>query len=461
MEKKQKIYTPMAWRYGITNGFSTLLTTVASTYFLFFMTDAAGVPAAIAATVLTIGSTVDLISVPIVGVVMQKVNLKGGKFRPWLIIGTIGACIGRVLSFTSPGKGEGWGIGAWFLIFYILAYICFNFAYSAYTALLPLLATDPLERQGYSAARVTCNSVGKFLFSLTSVGLIAAFGGEGNEARGYTMLALLIGVLCFIGFFQLWLGVKGIDVVETTSTKGKPAEDQYKASIWEMVKYTLTGPYILYLLGATCKGATYFIVTGLAPYYYTYVAGDKSMLTTYLSLSTFLMIGASFISPYVQKAVKNSKTAYALGLGIYAVCLALAYFLGKTPIMFTILLAAGYIGYAIAHAVESTVYASLVDYTQWKHDRDLKPFMMTLFSLVPKIGTTVGSAVSGFGLVAIGFDKANVTPEAAQGVRVLFSAVPAVLLAIGIVMFILFPLTDDKVREMQAEIKARKAAKEA
>ena len=77
MEKKQKIYTPMAWRYGITNGFSTLLTTVASTYFLFFMTDAAGVPAAIAATVLTIGSTVDLISVPIVGVVMQKVNLKG------------------------------------------------------------------------------------------------------------------------------------------------------------------------------------------------------------------------------------------------------------------------------------------------------------------------------------------------------------------------------------------------
>ena len=83
--------------------------------------------------------------------------------------------------------------------------------------------------------------------------------------------------------------------------------------------------------------------------------------------------------------------------------------------------------------------------------------MMSLFNLVPKIGTTVGAFVMGWGLVAVGFDKANVTESAVQGIRMLFSLVPGAILIIGIIMFIIFPLNDEKVRQMQQEIRERKA----
>ena len=210
------------------------------------------------------------------------------------------------------------------------------------------------------------------------------------------------------------------------------------------------------MLFRSCKGSTYFIITGLAAYYYTYVVGNKNMLTVYLSLSTFLMIFGSFIMPFVSRLVKGAKQTYILGLTLYAACLALAYFLGQNAIVFTVLMSAGYVGYSIAHAAEITVYSSVVDYSQWKSGKDLKPFMMSLFNLVPKIGTTVGSVVMGYGLVAVGFNANDVTPGAVDGIRILFSALPCLLLVLGIVLMVIFPLTDDKVRKMQAEIKERK-----
>ena len=83
---------------------------------------------------------------------------------------------------------------------------------------------------------------------------------------------------------QLFTATKKIDVVapKAETAKGevkKPVEDVYKASLWEMIKYAITKPFLLYLGGASCKGSTYFIITGLAAYYYTYVAVSYTHLS--------------------------------------------------------------------------------------------------------------------------------------------------------------------------------------
>lgn len=462
MSEKKSTYSGLAWRYGMTNGFSTLLTTVAATYWALFLTGAVGMEPAMMATILSISSTVDLISIPVCGVVMQKVRIGGGKwgiFRPWLLAGGIIAAACRWLSFTDIGL-SGTASAIWFGGMYIICYLAFNLAYSAFTGILPLMAKDPSDRVSFASARTTCNSIGKFVFSLTSVALVGFFG-QGNDAKGYSMLAALISVLVMIGFVQLFFAAKPYDVLSTNTDNTKGAKkDQYSASFWEMLKFTITKPFLLYLLGSVCKGTIYFIITALAPYYYSYVVGDKSMLTVYLSASTFLMIGGSFIAPYVSKLCKGSRNTFAAGIAIYGACLGLAYFCGANATMFTIFMCVGYVGYSIAHASEAALYSCVVDYTEWKHDKDLKPFMMTLFSLTPKIGTTVGSMVFGFGLVAIGFNKDNVTAEAANGIRMLLSGLPAILAALSVVFMALCPLSDQKVKEMSAELKARRESRQ-
>ncbi|QSX07660.1 MFS transporter [Alkalibacter rhizosphaerae] len=460
MEKKS-IYSLKSIRYGVTNGFSTLLTTVASTFWAIFLTSAVGLETAVMATVLTIGSLADLISIPIVGVVMQKTKFKkGGKYRPWLVIGGVGAALLRWLSFTDIGL-TGMGRAIWFAGTYILTYLLFNFAYTAFTGLLPLMAKDPRERVAFSSARVMLNSVGKFLFSLTSVALISAFsgGGEGSSF-GYSMFALLIAVLVSFGFIQLFFASKEYDVIESISDEKRigKMKDQYDATIWEMLKSSITKPYLLYLISAVAKACIFFSIMGLAAYYYNYVVGDMSKLTLFLSLSTFLMIIGSFITPFVNKVLKGGRNTYIFGVSIFGICLALAYFLGNTAMSFTVLLALGYFGYSFAHASEVAIFTMIADYNEWKSGKNVKPFMMSLFSLTPKIATTVGAAIVGFGLVGIGFDAENVTADAISGIRILISLLPAVFAAISAIALVFFPLTDQKVTQLQNEMEEKKQA---
>ena len=358
------------------------------------------------------------------------------------------------MSFTDLGLSSA-GRAVWFAGTYILTYLFFNLAYSAFTGILPMMAKTPQERLSFASARTMCNSIGKFLFSLTSLALITLFGGSDTNPFGYSMFALLIAVLVIVGFVQLFFATKKVDITEPAQANGEKAKDQYQASIWEMVKYSITKPFLLYLAASACKGSTFFIIMGLAAYYYNYVVNDMGMFTVFLTSSTFLMIVGSFFTPIISRIMKGSRNTFIFGILIYGICLGLAYFFGNTGLSFTILMSLGYLGYSFAHASEVAVYSTVVDYTKWKSGKDLKPFMMSLFSLTPKIATTVGAAVLGFGLVAVGFVKDNVTPQAIQGIKVLMSGLPAILAAICIVAMILFPLTDKKVIEMQEDMERK------
>lgn len=456
--EKSRIYTVKSMRYGMTNGFSTLLTTVASTYWAIFLTSAVGLETAVMASILTVGSLADIVSIPIVGVIMQKAKFKNGKFRPWLLIGGVGAAIFRFFTFTDVGL-SGAGRAVWFAGTYIIAYFLFNFAFTAFTGILPLMAKDPKDRISLSSARVMCNSIGKFLFSLTSVALITAFSGGGEATSfGYSMFALVIAVLVAFGFSQLYFASKQYDVIETVSDSKDPGKkkDQYDATLWEMLKYTLTGPYLLYLVSAIARACIFFSIMGLAAYYYSYVVQDMSKFTLFLSMSTFLMIIGSFLTPFINKIMKGAKNTYILGVSIFGVCLALAYFLGNTAMSFTVLLSLGYFGYAFSHASDPTVFTLVVDYNEWKSGKNIKPFMMSMYSLTPKIATTVGAALLGFGLVGVGFDANNVTAEATRGIRMLISALPALFALVSVVAIIFFPLNDEKIQQIQKEMDEKK-----
>ena len=398
MSKQKTTYTPLAWRYGATNGFSTLLTTMATTYWAIFLTGSVGMSNAMMGSILTVSSLADLISLPICGIVLQKARVAKGKyglFRPWLLIGGVLAALFRWLTFMDIGL-TGTAQALWFGISYVLCYIFFNMAYSAFTGILPLMAKGA-DRVAFASARVTCNSVGKFLFSISSVTLVSLFG-QGNDNLGYCLLAALIAILAAIGFGQLFFAAKDYDKLEEHPRASDGKKDKYDVSLWEMIKCTVTGPFVLYLLGAVCKGSMFFVITGLAPYYYTYVVGDKSMLTLFMSASTFLMIISSYLTPYVSKLCKGSRNTYVVGIAVYGACLALAYLSG-------------------ANAVVFTVFMSI--------------------------------------------DKANVTVSAANGVRVLLSGMPA-LLAVGCVVFcMLCPMSEKRVAQIQSDIESRETAEKA
>ena len=71
--------------------------------------------------------------------------------------------------------------------------------------------------------------------------------------------------------------------------------------------------------------------------------------------------------------------------------------------------------------------------------------------LPPFVAETIAGALLGFGLATVGFDKAAVTTEAVQGIRVLLSAVPCASLAICMVALSMFNVTEEKLIALRKE----------
>jgi Na+/melibiose symporter-like transporter len=450
--QKKSLYTLTTVRYGMTNFFSSLVTTMASAYFAVFLTGSIGLSAAAMGSILALAGLVDTMSVPCIAIIIQKATFKSGKFRPWLLFGGSLCALFSWLRFTDIGVSAG-GQAFYFGLMYVLCYIAFNFAYSAYTGIMPLLAKDPEERVGLASCRIQFNSISKFILGLVSVQMIAFFSGGKENATGYSIFAAFLGVLVFLGFYQLYRLAKPIDVpADNGNAATATAKSSDNVSILEMIQSIISLPMLLYLIAAILKIGTFFSVTSIAAYYYNYVIGNRALLTVFLSGSTLLMFCGALITPWVARLVGGARNTYICGGIIYGGAMLISYFAKNSGMTFTTFMCLGYVGYSFMHASEAAVYSTLVDYTQFKTGKDLKGFLMSIFTLSPKVGSVLQGVILGIGLTTIGFTQSNLTKSAIQGIPVLMSLLPAILMGITVVCMSLFPLTDQKVREMQAAV---------
>ena len=459
METQKKLDI-VAIRYGFTQMLCTMVNQVSTNFFSVFLTSTViGLTAMQAGSTIAIASALDAISLPIIGLIIQKVRLKGGYFRPYLLLG--GAIVGifRLLSFT-PVQGS-----AEFKIFYygatyLIAFVAYNFAFTAYNGTIPMMAKSPEQRVRLSAYRNALNTGGKFIFSLCAVPIITFFG-HGVDGKGYTGLVAIIAVLTFFAFWQLWMLDKKFDYSDqpTHIMRGKSDENP---SFFELLRYTITSrAFVTWTLSSIVKYGASACVTSLAAYYYLYVIGSDAMYTVYLSATTGIMVVTSLFIPLVSKLVKGGRNATIFGIAWYGVCFLFAYFFGKTGTSFTVIMTVAYIGYSLFHGVGQAVFSSVAEYTEWKTGRDMKGFIMGFSSIAAKFSSTVGGLVVGIGLTAINFNADAITPEMTEGIRTLMSLLPAFVCAVAIAITFLCPLTDKNIKMVQKELAERKAKKEA
>ncbi len=425
-------------------------------FFVIFLTDVVRMSAANMAQVMSLGSTLIAITAIISGVMIQKGNFKSGKYRPWILYAGIAAAVLKYMMFTNPGIQAESGLVIWFIIGYVGSNFGLSLTMTGHMALMPMIAHEPKERIKISALLNVSSTIAGVLFSAFSVALIAALGG-GVASAGYSRFALLIAILVIIGTTLLYVITKPVDTPYVAQTKEEKEKDITKVSIWQMLKYSFgNGPMWLYLVGTTANGGASIIIAMLAAYYFTYVANNLAMFTVYLTMNTICGVIGSAITPFVSKLVGGNKNAFRFGLGFYGVCIILAYFANTNALFFSIALSIGYIGWAVTQSSNLAVFSGVIDYVEYKKGKDLKGFMMSIWTFSIKIAIVAASSTVGYGLASIGYDVTNVTSSAISGIRFLITIIPVIYLVAGVIGMTLFPISDEKHKEMQNEIAKRK-----
>ena len=141
--------------YGLADGTLAMIPTIYNSYWSLFLTSAAGLSATGNATVLSIIGIADVRSILLVSFLVQKCNLKFGKFRFWVLLGGIGAAVTRVLAFTPLMLGS----VAYFAIMAVISSSLYNLAYCAYMGMVPLIADSQEDRMTTVTAQQQCVAI--------------------------------------------------------------------------------------------------------------------------------------------------------------------------------------------------------------------------------------------------------------------------------------------------------------
>ena len=142
-----KVTAKEKYSYGIGAFGKDMVYAVVATYLMIFFTDEVGISSAFVGGLFFFSRFWDAINDPIMGLIVDNTKTKCGKFRPWILIGTLVNAVVLVFLFLNPSNFlEGKMVYVYCSIAYILWGMTYTIMDIPYWSMIPSFSSNPDER---------------------------------------------------------------------------------------------------------------------------------------------------------------------------------------------------------------------------------------------------------------------------------------------------------------------------
>ena len=438
--------------FGLSEITALFVASMNTQHFSFFITDILLVSPAVMGTVLMITRTFDIVTILLSSVVEEKMNLKWGKYRSWLLLMIPAAVVCGLIQYSGLG-GSTNGKLIVTAVCYVLFFGFFNFGRTAQMALLNTIGQTPQERAMLSARKAQFAQLSGIILNATFIPMAMFFSKATSKTdiklTGFFMTIVIFQVVYFAAQMGLFKGSKPYDL--PTHEENKAAAKKQKLTGKEMMEQIFKNPpLMLLLISETCKTVCNTLVLSSVIYYFKVVAQDltyQPKFATSLSVAGFL--GALFAGQFLVKKL-GKKQIYVLGFAIPAVAMLCARFLaGTNTLLFFALMCVAWFFYTGIATTGPAMFGDCVEYGKFKIGKEGRAFIMGLYTLPIKIGVLLAGGISGFLLSSVGYTAdATVTPALQTGLFNIVTLAPAIVMIIGLVCALAYPLTEKRVKEV-------------
>ena len=454
--------------YGFGDLASVLYWQTFMVYLTYFYTDVFGIAALAAGTMLGLSRSMDAFFDPVMGMVADRTETRWGKFRPFLLWFCVPFAVAGVLTFTTPGFG-GTGKLVWAWLTYNALMLLYTAINIPYTAMLGVLSPDPNERTTLSSIKFVGAFTAGIIISATLLPMATTLGA-GNDARGWQRAFIIVGFAA-VAFFLL--------TFFNTRERVRPPPAQKTSVARDLADLVTNGPWLI-LLATTITFILYVAVRSsvTAHYFKYYVGSQRVTLPAFVPkfggtqewhfeglVSAFNATGqlASLLGvilvPFYARWV-GRKAAFVSMFVVGIASTGAFYFLrpGQLGLIFGLNLLGSLTGGPLS-ALLWAMYADTADYAEWKRGRRATGLVFSASIFSQKQGWAVGAWVALGLMSSVGF-KANVdqTPATLHGLLLLISLIPAAIGLLSIGLILLYPLNEKRVRQIETDLKARRAA---
>lgn len=440
---------PQFFGYAAGDAANNLAFSMSSMFLLIYYTDVVGISAAAVGTLFLVVRFWDALADVFAGRLVDKTSTKWGKFRPFLLFGSLPLLLLSVAVFSVPGGLSDSGA----LVYAYVSYAILGLAYSLVNIPYGSMATAMTQRPEERAKLATFRVFGSQL-TILMLALVVAPQINGSDDLQQSLTTTVI-VFVFVGF--------ALYLFTFLTAKEQVQRDVPKVSARQTVDTLKQNkPLLMLCLSSLMFLTGMFALQTVAIYYARDVLGNANyyiVIVIVQTMGTFLAAG------FIPLAVRTfgKKQAY-LSFGAVAIVagIALALAPASAPgVAFVCFFVLG-IGMGGVNTLMWALEADTVEYGEWKTGIRTEGVTYALFSFTRKMGQAIGGAAAAY---TIGFGgyvaQTEVQPDSAvTAIKIAAGVVPAVVIAIAIAIMFVYPLTESRFRELVREVGQRRVARQ-
>lgn len=419
-------------------------------YFVFFLTDVAGLSPFWAGNIFMIVRMWNAVLDMVVGGLSDHTKTRHGRRRPYLLYGALPLGVAFALLWQVFFVGE-----VSMIVFYIFAGVLFSTMFSLvaipYNALLPELSQDYNERTSISGFKMAFSFVGSLL-SAMGVTLIVdtIYPGKVLYRQSYPVMGWLLGAVVTVCILLCFAGTK--ERVQPTLQKPEPMLKSLR-SLLRLKEYRLVlGVFIFNMVG-------FDIIMALYIYFMKYalkISDDVSYL--FMMIPLVLAVIATPLWVWVSDKL-GKKKAYIISAIYFVVPLLICLFLpaGNIPLIVGIIALIG-VGISASQTLTFSILPDVVEVDELKNgvrrEGTIYGTTMFLYKLASAVLVALTTAMLGvFGyLESAGGEVVTQPASAILGIRLLIGIVPALCFVLSAVFVKNLPLSKQEFDAIRASL---------
>lgn len=381
-----------------------LASTIIGSFLTVYLTDIAGISAAVIGTIILVLRITDGFSDLFMGYVIDHTSSRFGKARPWMVVGAVGIAITLYMLFNVPLHLSLTGKIIYFAVMYFMVMTVFvTISGISITTMLPLVTDDIKKRNMLGAAEMGGTIIGGILATTVTAVMLSSFG---YSPLGYQKMTLIYGIIILFTGVASFLRLREKD----SENPKVGAVKKKEVTIKEAARALKKNKYFFYAtIAGLMVNLTNTIISGMGIYFCRDFLGNVDLFSAFTL--AFLLPIVLGIAPACALANRFGKHAVLTGgmlIGLVGTTVAaIAVFL-PTPNLY--LFFGGYILAGFGNSGFSACFQSLLadicDFGTWKTGVKMEGIIFSATSVGNKAGSGFGSAILGWLLTFAAYNGA-------------------------------------------------------
>ncbi len=431
--------------FGVGGSASNFVWMMISLYLLYFYTDVFGIPAAVAGTLFLAARVWDAVNDPIMGYIADQTRTRWGKFRPYVLFGSIPLGIMYVLTFSTPDLPMSGKI-IYAAVTYVLLGMLYTVVNLPYNSLAAVITQNTNERSSMVSYMLITTYITVLILAVVTIPLVKLFPTEQigftYTAGIYAFLSVVLFMICF------------------ASTKEKAVLVKRKRqSFINHLKLIPRNKYLLILISAIFfTTAANEMRTTAAIYFFKYNVGDEGLYPVFMMVVVLSMVIGAGLAPLLSRKIGSKRNLYYVAtlMTIPSVFILFVAF-DNMPVIIP-LVAAGSIGGGMIFVLNWSMLPDTVEYGELKTGIRGEGIVYAAMNFTNKMAYAFGGALAGFLLSWSGFvPNIAQTPLTQTVIVYMLALFPFVTGVLAIIILSFYKIDAKFYNEMLKEINKRRA----